>query len=448
MNETATACTPGSSDVAFTPFISTLRDASEVALRRLFGLPDVVPLMWRPRRDGDRTRLHVAIGEGADRLEFDLADPPEPAWMVGTQFSVAPRSTRDGRDPRSEPSLASLVKRVGARMVAADRLGADGPWGDVRRAVAAELGFAGVKDRMLRMVTPQQAYVRLGFRCNQNCGFCWQDRDWPEPPVSFYYKWVDEIAEAGRTDLTFTGGEVTIHREFIALVEHAKQRGLRVTVETNAVQLAKAGVAERLADAGVETLFISYHSHIPEVSDDMTAAPKTHLRTRAGVVAALEAGLDVSLNCVVERRNCDHLADHARHIVDTFVTGMGAHPVRNVVYSHPCSYYDREMWERNLVSLDRVRPQLLEAMDTLTAAGVLVTGVGTCGFPPCLLRGRPDALRAFRREEQAEGDVEGRVFAAVCDGCAFKPNCLGVRQEYLERFGSEGLQPFETDPFA
>ncbi|MCB9506239.1 MAG: radical SAM protein [Myxococcales bacterium] len=431
----------------FTPYVETLRDTTESALRALLGLPSAVPLRWRPRRVGAGTAVHVAIGDGADQLELDLHVPAQPAgWVVGEHFSVATRSLRDGREPRTDAELGPLLKRLGARLLAADRRGESGPWPAVERALATEVAFDGVRDRMLRMVTPEQAYVRLGFRCNQACGFCWQDRSWPEPPHEYYATWVDEIAASGRRDITFTGGEVTIHRAFFGLVERARSHGLRVTVETNAIQLAKPGFAQRMADAGVETLFISYHSHIPEVSDDMTTAPNTHLRTRAGIGEALRAGLDVSLNCVVERRNYAHLADHARHIVELFVAGMPDHPVRNVVYSHPCSYYDRAMWERNLVSLEVVRPNLLDAIDTLTDAGVIVTGVGTCGFPPCLLWDRPDKLRSFRRDEQAEGDVEGRVFAPICDTCAFRPHCLGVRNEYLERFGDEGLRAFETMP--
>ena len=35
------------------------------------------------------------------------------------------------------------------------------------------------------------ANLRLGFRCNQDCGFCWQSRKWPEPPAEMYGIWLD-----------------------------------------------------------------------------------------------------------------------------------------------------------------------------------------------------------------------------------------------------------------
>ena len=50
------------------------------------------------------------------------------------------------------------------------------------------------------------------------------------------------------------------------------------------------------------------------------------------------------------------------------------------------------------------------------------------------------------RDEESAGDVFGRVFASVCDECAVRPHCLGVRREYLDRFGDRGLVPFEEAP--
>ena len=67
-----------------------------------------------------------------------------------------------------------------------------------------------VEDRMYRQISSggsqQSATIRLGFRCNQDCGMCWQGRQWPDPPEAFALTWLEQIAAAGIEQVAFTGG--------------------------------------------------------------------------------------------------------------------------------------------------------------------------------------------------------------------------------------------------
>ncbi len=55
----------------------------------------------------------------------------------------------------------------------------------------------------------------------------------------------------------------------------------------------------------------------------------------------------------------------------------------------------REVHADAFVSLADVRPHMGAAAATLLAAGVAVEGVGTCGFPLCLVADRPELLRSL-----------------------------------------------------
>lgn len=391
---------------------------------------------------GDDGHVHVVIGPEGNRLEFDVWSGARDGWFRGAEFSVTLRSSRDGINVGREP----VVRRLRRRFLAFERSGVPSPWPQLKRALEEARRFHGVRDSMYREVSENEAILRLGFRCNQKCEFCWQNRGWPDPPNELYPVWLDEIADAGVDTVTLSGGEPTIHRQFLPLVERARERGLDVAIQTNAVQLAKPGFAERLAELGIGRLFISFHSHRAEVSDAMTSAPRTHERTRQGIARALEAGLAVSLNCVVERRNFGHLAEHARAIIDWYVTPFADNPVRHVEYSHPCAYYREELWADASVPLDEVRPHLIAAIRVLHDAGVPVHGIGTCGFPPCMLQGTDLPIRVMDRDSQTEGDVRGRVYASVCEPCVFRSNCLGLRREYLDVHGERGVSPFTEMP--
>lgn len=292
------------------------------------------------------------------------------------------------------------------------------------------------------MIRPSEALFRLGFRCNQDCGFCWQGRDWQEPPTALYERWIDEVAVAGIRSITFSGGEPTIHPALPALVERAVRHGIAVALQTNAIQLAKAAFAARIVEAGVTALFGSYHSHRAEISDAMTAAPGTHVLTELGIARALDLGLAVSLNCVVERANVYDLEAYARHVVARFVRPHEKRGVKSVEFSHPLRYFRAEEYARASVSFDVSGPHVVAAARTLLDAGVGVAAVGTCGHPICAVRDEPRLLRAHDRTREMASDVTSRIFAPVCQGCAARSTCLGVRREYLDQWGDRGLVPF------
>ena len=286
--------------------------------------------------------------------------------------------------------------------------------------------------------------LRLGFRCNQDCGFCWQGRDWPAPNDELYWTWLDEIGRSGAESITISGGEPTLYRRLPELIERAHSvHGLRVTLQTNAIQLAKSGYAQSLADAGLDTMLVSLHAADAALSDRMTRAPNTYVRTIAGIHAALRAKIKVGFNCMVERENVAELPALAELIVREFVA---AYPglVLVVNFSQAGDYHDQQRFEREYVSLAEVRAPLVSAARTLAAAGVAVEVGGTCGFPLCLFHGHEELLQPARAELDPWHMSARSHEASICQSCARTSSCVGVRRAYLKRFGEAGLLPFST----
>jgi pyruvate-formate lyase-activating enzyme len=394
--------------------------------------------------------VEIVLGGTAVELDVRDAQPGSRSWRASGGLQVSYRLLRDGQDPLAHPPTAAQMARIGARL---DGLGATEASSWVERLTGSRppAGHSPLPDWMYRSISAgdkgRYATLRLSFRCNQDCSFCWQGRDWPDVPEDLYVRWLDEFAAAGIAHVCITGGEPTLQPILPALVERARRtHRMHVQLETNAIRLGEPRYVRRLADAGLSSVFISYHSADPETSDRMTRAPGTHRKTVAGIHGALDAGLPVILNCVVERANVTALAGHAADVVERFVTPHADNPVRRVAYSNPCAYYDPASWRAALVPLDEVRPYLLSAARLLDRAGVQLDLIGTCGFPPCLFRDEPRFMRALRRDGLAEQDLAARGYVEPCERCAVKPECLGVRNEYIETFGSRGIEPFPSRP--
>ena len=276
--------------------------------------------------------LEVVLGDPHDPfLELDIlgVTPETKAWFKGERVAFSYRGARDGADPLEDPERRAALESIRARVEACDVDGFDaGPLSEVKAAIEHEVTYQAVQDVMYRQMRPRELIIRLGFRCNQDCGFCWQARDWPEPPASYYYTWLEEAHRAGQRFVHFSGGEPTIHRELPGLMRKARDYGMAVWLQTNAMMLGKPAYMKKMKEAGLCGVFVSYHASDAQISDGMTRAPKTHALTERGIEACLANGILVTLNCVVERANYATLGAHARHIVARFVTPFPKNPVR------------------------------------------------------------------------------------------------------------------------
>ncbi|MCB9744464.1 MAG: radical SAM protein [Alphaproteobacteria bacterium] len=421
-------------DTTLTRWVRPIQDDVAPALRRLLSLGDQASLEWEDRTPHAPRLGTIAMSIGAGELEVRLA-LNEDSDQVRLRVEH-PRS----RTPQVRSVLDAYRSNAGAVL-----------FSDIAKALRAWRAQAEVQDHVLRRLVDSPigpiGMLRIGFGCSQNCSFCWQDRQWPSPEDDAYMQWVDELAAGGARLLTISGGEPTLRPILPELIARATQHhGIPVNLQTNAIRLKSPRYVERLREAGLRSLLVSFHSADPSTSDHMTRAPKTWANTVRGIEEALRQGLWVVLNCVVEDANVRGLAAHAAFIVERFVRPFPDNPVRVVNYSQPGPYYDRTAYLEQMANLVVATDPLNQAVATLANAGVELAVTGTCGFPPCVFREQPEKVVWVKREQLDAQDLSGRSFGTPCGTCAAQNHCVGIRREYLDRFGDAGLRPYETMP--
>ncbi len=337
------------------------------------------------------------------------------------------------------PALEALGARLRRAMTPARWQAAEPAIGALR-ALPIEPPLAFLR-QLVAGVGGRQGLVRTGFRCNQDCGMCWQSRDWGGPDAAQVTRWIEDLAAAGATSLLLSGGEPTLDAALPSYVARARALGLRaVTLETNAVQLAKPGRAAALAAAGLTDAFVSLHSADARVSDAITRTPGTHARTLEGVCRLLDAGVPVTLNAVMTAEGLATLAALPAFIHATF----GAHPrLKGLMLSLPTSPFDAALLDAIVPDPARVREELPRVIDRALALGLDVLGLdGPCGPQLCAF----GADRRVTSGSPVTERLEFRVHVSACDGCAVRDACFGVRPEQLARFGDACVAPLVTRP--
>ena len=288
-------------------------------------------------------------------------------------------------------------------------------------------------------VTRPLGLVRTGFLCNQDCGLCWQGRDWGRFDSAQVITWIEDLHAAGARYLIISGGEPTLDPDLERYFARSRELGFTgVSLETNAIQMAKPGFTERLRKAGLTDALVSLHTGDAATSDAVTRAPGTFVRTVKGIQSLLAEGVMVTLNCVITQEVLDHLARLPDFIHDTF----GAHRrLESLMLSLPADPHDRALLPDLIPDPVRLRAILGPTIDRALALGIAIRGLdGPCGPQLCAFGADP---RVTRLEPVGKDDLEFRGQLPACEGCSVRAACRGPRHVQVERYGDACVAPIQ-----
>lgn len=185
--------------------------------------------------------------------------------------------------------------------------------------------------------------LEVTLRCNLACPVCYADGGTatapPDPDLACLAAQLDVLARAsGPCNVQLSGGEPTVREDLPAIVALARARGFGlVQLNTNGLRLAEPGYAQRLQEAGLDSVYLQW--------DGVSEATFRTLRgrdclefKRAAVRACGAAGLGVVLVATVVRGvNDAELGDLLRLALALGPTVRGLHV-------QPAAFFGRYPW--------------------------------------------------------------------------------------------------------
>ncbi len=149
--------------------------------------------------------------------------------------------------------------------------------------------------------------VEGNWQCNQKCIFCYAAGQCKskarELTTQEWKAAIDNLYKANVPMVTFTGGEPTMREDLCELVEHAKKFITRLN--TNGVKLT-AELSEKLKKAGLDNVQVTLYSHNREIHNELVGSEHFD-DTVNGIKNAVAAGLDISVNTPLCRKNSDYV---------------------------------------------------------------------------------------------------------------------------------------------
>ena len=142
--------------------------------------------------------------------------------------------------------------------------------------------------------SPCLAQIDLTNRCNMACPICFANAGVAgyvaEPDYEQVVRQLQALRDLRPTPTTaiqFTGGEPTIHPDFLRIVSTARDMGFsHIQIATNGIRIADEAFARAAAEAGLHTLYLQF--------DGVGEEPHRHTRNFPGIWARKLAAIE---NC-------------------------------------------------------------------------------------------------------------------------------------------------------
>ena len=178
----------------------------------------------------------------------------------------------------------------------------------------AEIEKLSIRDYRDNMTAPHRMDLMVSamtdscgkWQCNQKCVFCYaagQEMGQPKEMTTEQWKQAIDRLDAARVPMvTFTGGEPTQRADIAELVGYAKRMVTRLN--TNGVNLTPE-LVQQLKVAGLDSVQVTLYSHDEAVHNALVGS-NHHADTIQGIRNAVAAGLDISINTPLCKKNADY----------------------------------------------------------------------------------------------------------------------------------------------
>jgi len=294
-------------------------------------------------------------------------------------------------------------------------------------------------------------YLNLGASCNNSCTFCVSAGSTPFSTTTVQARIALQAgANAGLERLVFSGGEITIRRDILDLVETASHLGyVDIQIQTNGRLLSELELLQQLLEAGASEFGISLHGPDPAIHEALTRVPGSFSQT----ICALQnlkrlRGDDtrVAVNCVISPSNYRYLSKVAK-----LLASLGVDTVQ-FAYVHAIGNASGVLEKGNWPSKTEVQPFVEEALGELAIWTHRRMSVMVEAYPFCFLRGHETCctdLYMPATYEYVDGmirpfDIRGaRAKGPVCELCHFNAVCYGPWKEYPRNRGWDEFRPIQ-----
>lgn len=296
----------------------------------------------------------------------------------------------------------------------------------------------------------------ISYACLNNCIFCSERGQLEEFEGQFVKK--EEIEEKlkqfskkGFNHITFTGGEPTLHPNFIEIVRSSKELGYKTYISSNGGLFSSKMFCQK-AFPHLDEICFSIHGHNAKLHNFLTCNKQSFNRLLMALNNAVESAEDIYgfINIVITKHNFDFLEK---------IIGFISHykKIRQILISNFAPEGNGLRNFRELaVPLAKIRERVGKIVNLAKNKSFVIRFFG---MPLCILKGHEDFSndlhwsprttieqwkkngKIFLKQTLSYKPIRKRIKTMKCKDCLNRRICGGVFTRYYQEFGDNELKP-------
>lgn len=156
---------------------------------------------------------------------------------------------------------------------------------------------------------PVSGWLEITQRCNLNCKFCFMGKyknKKPDIPKDKIFKIVKELKECGCIEITLSGGEPLVRKDFLEIYQYVKKEGFLITIYTNGTLLTEK-VVNIFYRYPPRILYISLHAGSSEGYKKITGRASAFKDVKRGIELLKKKNIQFRIKTLITRINFDEI---------------------------------------------------------------------------------------------------------------------------------------------
>lgn len=278
--------------------------------------------------------------------------------------------------------------------------------------------------------------IILTTLCNNNCRLCLVgDIKKEHKRISALRGELNEGIKKGCKRVILTGGEPTIHPDFLKVIRLCKDLGYKkITVISNGRMFSNISFLKKAIEEGMDEVVFSIYSSDSGIHDYLTMVPGSLRETAAGLENMKKLQQPVIINTAISKKNYKHLPELSK-----MLAGLGAEQ-QQFEFVRPIGMAQKN-YSFVVPEMNHVVNYVHKAIDICIKNGVRAK---VEGIPFCLMKGYTryvNTLEEQKNNDMSEEDIKSHIKFKKCQICKYYQICTGVWKEYTQRMGDKEFLP-------
>lgn len=162
----------------------------------------------------------------------------------------------------------------------------------------------------------KRAKLDIGTFCNYKCDFCYyKSKLHSKTPLQVILNRFETLYNLGCRDFDLSGGEPTIHPDFIKIIEIIKKRNCKVSTLTNGSTFNNLEYLKKAKDAGLDEILFSLHS-IGGIHNALVQKDGAYDRILKSIINAKSLDILTRINSIVTDGNLKYINKEFTEIIE------------------------------------------------------------------------------------------------------------------------------------